>query len=247
MVDIFFVLAVVALVVCLAMTTKFRDAVISSYLYKRGFALHMSVFSHIHNRAVLNKKKELFSTMKTTMDSIPGDILEIGSGTGANFSFFPKGSTVIALDPNPHMEKYLKQNASEFPNVTIKKVITGFAEDLSDIEDNSLAIVVCTLTLCSVQDVASVLQEVKRVLKPGGRLFYVEHVSDSDGKWRHTFQKFLDRVWMYLSDGCSCARDIPTYLDNAGYSCVSYEKFSADQLTIFAWLMRPHIVGYAIK
>lgn len=166
MVEIFIIVAVLALLICLAMTTRFRDALISSNLYKHGFAIHMNLFSKIHNRAVESKKKELFATMKTTMDNIQGDILEIGSGTGANFSFFPKGSNVIALDPNPHMEKYFKHNASQFSHVTIKKVITGFAEDLSEIEDNSLAIVVCTLTLCSVQDVEAVLREVKRVLKP---------------------------------------------------------------------------------
>jgi len=110
--------------------------------------------------------------MKNTLDNIKGDILEIGSGTGANLPFFPKGSSVIALDPNPHMEKYLKQNASQFPNITIKKVITGFAEDLTEIEDNSVATVVCTLTLCSVQDVGAVLREVKRVLKPVSKRWY---------------------------------------------------------------------------
>ncbi|KXJ10863.1 methyltransferase-like protein 7B [Exaiptasia diaphana] len=247
MVEIFIVIGVVVLIISLAMVTKFRDSVISSDLYKRGFAVHMNLFSKIHNRAVLNKKKELFSTMKTTMENIQGDILEIGSGTGANFLFFPKGSIVTALDPNPHMEKYLKSNASQFPNVTIKKVITGFAEDLSAIEDNSFAVVVCTLTLCSVQDVATVLREAKRVLKPGGCFFYLEHVSDDEGKWRRSFQIHLDRFWKYVSDGCSCARDIPISLDNAGFSTVFYEKFCADQLTIFAWLMRPHISGYAVK
>lgn len=168
MLEIFAVLAVSVLLTSLVMMSKFRDAVISSSLYKRGFALHMNVFSKIHNRALLNKKKELFSTMKATMENIQGDILEIGSGTGANFSFFPKGSNVTALDPNPYMEKYFKNNASQFPNVTIKKVITGVAEDLSAIKDDSIAVVVCTLTLCSVNDVEVSLRELKRVLKPVG-------------------------------------------------------------------------------
>lgn len=184
MVQIFIILGVVVLIISLAMMTRFRDSIISSDLYKRGFAVHMNFFSKIHNRAVLNKKKELFSTMKTTMENIHGDILEIGSGTGANFLFFPKGSNVTALDPNPHMEKYLKSNASQFPNVTIKKVITGFAEDLSEIEDNSMAIVVCTLTLCSVQDVANVLREVKRVLKPVSLHFCQHFCRVSKSKYR---------------------------------------------------------------
>lgn len=159
---------VVILAFCLvvASSRRFRNAVINSGLYKKGFALHMNIFSKIHNKAIQKIKQELFSNMKPILDNIQGDILEIGSGTGANFAFFPEGSSVIALDPNPHMEKYLKNNADKFPNITITKVVNGVAEDLTDIQDNSVAIVVCTLTLCSVQDIPKVLQEVKRVLKP---------------------------------------------------------------------------------
>lgn len=169
MVEVIGLVGVVALLaLCLAVTSsrRFRNAVINSGLYKKGFALHMSNFSRLHNKAIQNIKQELFSNMKQTLDAIKGDILEIGSGTGANFAFFPEGSSVIALDPNRHMEKYLKNNADKFPTITIKKVVTGIAENMVEIQDNSVAVVVCTLTLCSVQDIPKVLQEVKRVLKP---------------------------------------------------------------------------------
>ena len=145
---------------------RVRDGIISSKAYKKGFALHMNIFSRLHNKAVEKHKKELFATLPFTFNNVEGDILEIGSGTGANFQFFPKGSSVIALDPNPHMESYLKSNCSKFPHIHLKRCVTGFAEEIKEVQDNSVAAVVCTLTLCSVEDVTRVLQEVKRVLKP---------------------------------------------------------------------------------
>ncbi|EDO40824.1 predicted protein, partial [Nematostella vectensis] len=216
-------------------------------LYKRGFAIHMNIFSRIHTRAIAPKKEELFMSLKNVQENIKGDILEIGCGTGANFPFFPEGSSVIALDPNPNMGDYFLRNADEFPNVTIKKVITGVAEDMSELADNSVAAVVCTLTLCSVSDIEATLREVKRVLKQGGCFYYLEHVADAEGNWTRWFQQALDNVWKYLSDGCSCARDSYKAIDEAGFSYVFHERFYASRLTRLAWLMRPHLIGYAVK
>lgn len=165
-------LSVLVLLLALAQIQQVREFVISSKHYKKGFALHMNIFSQMHNRAVHIWKENLFSGLKDTLEASgalgtpPGDILEIGTGTGANFQFFPEGSSVVALDPNPHMERYLRSNADKFSHIHLKKVVTGFAEDMKEIEDNSVAAVVCTLTLCSVQDMDAVMSEVKRVLRP---------------------------------------------------------------------------------
>lgn len=149
-----------------AVSKKVRDTVISSRTYKKAFAVHMNIFSRIHNRAVQKRKEEMFAHMKETLKGIQGDILEIGAGTGANFEFLPEGSSVIALEPNPHMEPYLVENAKTFPHVDLKEIVSGFAENMEGIADNSVEAVICTLTLCSVQDMEATLSEIKRVLKP---------------------------------------------------------------------------------
>ena len=140
----------------------------------------MNIFSRIHNKAIENHKKELFSKLSLMLNNIEGDILEIGAGTGANFKFFPPGSSVIALDPNPHMEWYLKSNCAKFPHIYLKQCVTGFAEEIKEVQENSVAAVVCTLTLCSVSDIAKVLQEVKRVLKPVSHLTKIVSLKRSD-------------------------------------------------------------------
>lgn len=159
-------IVLVVLVVAAAISEKVRSTVISSNTYKKAFAVHMNLFSRIHNRAVRNRKEAMFALMKQSLNDVQGDILEIGAGTGANFEFLPEGSSVIALDPNPHMVAYLVENAQRFPHVYLKKIVPGFAENMEGIADESVAAVVCTLTLCSVHDMQAALTEIKRVLKP---------------------------------------------------------------------------------
>lgn len=240
-------IVLVVLVVAAAISEKVRSTVISSNTYKKAFAVHMNLFSRIHNRAVRNRKEAMFALMKQSLNDVQGDILEIGAGTGANFEFLPEGSSVIALDPNPHMVAYLVENAQRFPHVYLKKIVPGFAENMEGIADESVAAVVCTLTLCSVHDMQAALTEIKRVLKPGGYFYFLEHVADETETWRNSLQRRFDNQWKYMSDGCSCCRETWTYINNAGFTSVWYEKFSLEQLPVMAYLMRPHLVGYAIK
>lgn len=237
----------VVLVIAAAISEKVRSAVISSNTYKKAFAVHMNLFSRIHNKAVRKRKEAMFALMKQSLNDVQGDILEIGAGTGANFEFLPEGSSVIALEPNPHMEAYLVENAEKFPHVHLKKIVPGFAENMEGIADDSVAAVVCTLTLCSVHDMEAALTEIKRVLKPGGYFYFLEHVADEPDTWRNSLQRTFDNQWKYLSDGCSCSRETWTYINNAGFTRVWYEKFSLEQLMVIAYLMRPHLAGYAIK
>ncbi|XP_022805123.1 methyltransferase-like protein 7A [Stylophora pistillata] len=239
---------IVVFAITAAMSDKLREAVISSKTYKKGFAVHMNLFSRIHNSAVRKHKEDIFEKLKPCAESVGGgDILEIGAGTGANFEFFPEGSSIIALEPNRHMVPYLQENAQKFPHVQLKEIVLGFAEKMEGIPDESVAAVVCTLTLCSVSDVDTTLSEIKRVLKPGGYFYFLEHVADETETWRNSLQRRFDKQWKYLSDGCSCSRETWTHLDNAGFSTVSYKKFDLKELIVLCYLMRPHLAGYAIK
>lgn len=233
----------IVLMIAAVLSENVRNAVISSRTYKKAFAVHMNIFSRIHNRAVQKRKKDMFAYLR----GVQGDILEIGAGTGANFEFLPEGSSIIALEPNPHMESYLSENVKKFPHINLKQVVAGFAENMEGIADESVEAVVCTLTLCSVHDVEAALSEIKRVLKPGGCFYFLEHVADEPGTWRNKFQRTFDNQWKYLSDGCSCSREIWTFLENAGFSTVSYEKFDLKELMFIAYLMRPHVAGFAVK
>lgn len=130
------------------------------------FAISMYFFTILYNRMLGAKKAELFETMKKHLEEIDGDVLEIGAGTGANFAFYPRDCSIIALDPNRYMNFYLVHSKKYYPHVNLKKYIVGSAEDMKEIENESVSAVVSTLVLCSVESVEQVLKEIIRVLKP---------------------------------------------------------------------------------
>ena len=103
-------------------------------------------------------------------------VMEIGVGTGANFKYYPEGTAVVGIEPNPNFARYVEKNVALYlPRVRLQRTVVAYAEDLQGhVEDCSVDAVVCTLVLCSVKDVDKVLGEAKRVLKP------VRHVSLDD-------------------------------------------------------------------
>ena len=134
------------------------------------FAFMMYFFTKMYNRRLGGRKKELFELMTKHLEELEGDVLEIGAGTGANFAYYPRGCSVIALDPNPYMNYYLRHSKEYYPHVTLKEYIVGSAEDMRKIEDQSVSAVVSTLVLCSVESVEQSLKEIVRVLKPVSRI-----------------------------------------------------------------------------
>ena len=85
---------------------------------------------------------------------------------GANFEFFPPNSKLTVVEPNAYFEPYFYKNQSKHPTVKMEKFVVAPAEDMKDVEDNSVDVVVSTLVLCSVDNVEKTLKEVQRVLAP---------------------------------------------------------------------------------
>lgn len=147
----------------------------------------------------------------------PGRILEIGAGTGANFSYLPPGSTIVALEPNAAMHQRLQRQATS-QGITIE-LLNAPAEAIP-LADNSVDTVVCTLVLCTVDDPDIVLREVKRVLRPGGTMRFVEHVAAHPTSPRRWLQRVLTRPWAWVFEGCQLCRHTADTIDAAGFSSV---------------------------
>ena len=134
-----------------------------TFLKERLIAYLISKLSRGFNKLTGHHKRELFSSL----DGLKGEILEVGIGTGANLPFYPAGVKIVGLDPNPFMNPKLQEAADKHPDVKIKRMIAGKAEDLRAVaNDDAFEAVVATLTLCSVEDTNKCLAEIKRVLKP---------------------------------------------------------------------------------
>merc|ERR1711915_1048035 len=114
-------------------------------------------------------KEEALKDLRTLKTLIPElqdtgscRILEVGVGTGTNFQFYPDGTELTVVDPNPHFKSYYNNNREKFPNIKSEEIIIGYGENMDLIPDDSVDAVVITLVLCSVQDTAKVLQHVRR-------------------------------------------------------------------------------------
>ena len=114
---------------------------------------------------------------------------------------------IQTVEPNQCFEPIFNANKAKYPNLDIGDMKIGYCEDLP-IEDSSVDAVVITLVLCSVQDQAKCFREIKRVLKPGGKFFYLEHILDDENSQLRLVQQILTTIgfWQWAFAGCCLDR-----------------------------------------
>jgi ubiquinone/menaquinone biosynthesis C-methylase UbiE len=153
-----------------------------------------------------------------------GRVLEIGVGSGLNLPLYGDAVvTVVGVDPSPRLLSRARQ--VQRTGRSAVDLIEGSAEALP-LEDESIDTVVSTWTLCSIPDVTAALREMRRVLKPSGRLLFVEHgLAPDEGvrRWQHR----LTPVWKRLAGGCHLNRPIRQLVENAGFEI---ERVQADYM-----------------
>ncbi|AOE83380.1 class I SAM-dependent methyltransferase [Pseudomonas sp. TCU-HL1] len=157
--------------------------------------------------------------MKTRSLVVPlaeGQVLEIGIGTGLNLAFYDpdRVSRVTGVDPAAQMQVLARQRAE-----AIAIPVDTIALELGEIQaaDASFDSIVCTFTLCTIPDALAALREMRRVLKPGGRLHFAEHGLAPDlavARCQHR----LTPLWKPLAGGCHLNRDIPRLIEAGGFN-----------------------------
>ncbi|XP_062322005.1 N6-adenosine-methyltransferase TMT1A-like [Osmerus eperlanus] len=235
---------IICWIICLPLL--FMEIVGIYGIYKRLFPLLAYNITFSYNDKMHENKRDLFKNLNTFANTKDGTLrlLEIGCGSGANFKFYPYGCTVICTDPNLHFKKYLQMSMDTNMHLTYEQFVVSSGEDLRSMKDESVDVVVCTLVLCSVINVPRVLEEAKRILKPGGALYFLEHVVSDPTTWTYFLQHVLQPLWYYLGDGCVVTRATWKDLEAAGFSKLKLKHIEAPQVTL---MIRPHILGYAIK
>lgn len=201
-------------------------------LVHRFMAWFMAREGGRYDSMVEDRKRELFS-------GLSGTVVELGTGTGPNLRHLPEGLRLVALERNPHMYRHLFKEA-EIRGREVS-VVTADAHALP-FQDGSVDAVLSTLVLCSVGGLDRVLEEVHRILRPGGRFIFIEHVGAPEGSWLRRFQRWVRPVWTVVGDGCEPDRDTERTLRGAGFSSLRVERFTLPLL-----LVSPHISGVAEK
>ncbi len=179
-------------------------------------ALFFTALDGYINRLLAKRKSALFQ-------SLPHNVVELGPGVGANFRYLPKGATLTAVEPNPHMHKGLRKRAEKH-DIDLRILANG-AEAI-ELPDNSVEAVICTLVLCTVDDLTGTLKEVRRILQPGGQFLFLEHVAAPEGHWRRRLQNTIFHPWRYFFEGCRTNRNTADYLRSAGFEHLDIEEYT---------------------
>lgn len=183
-------------------------------------------------RAVTARKAEL-------LGSVTGSVLELGPGPGVSFGYYPKGIRWTGIEPDESLHPALREAARRHGiGVELREVVGHRL----DVEDASMDVVVSSFALCTVPDPAETLREVLRVLKPGGRFVFMEHVAAPPGTLLRRLQRAAGPLWARLAPGCLLDRDSLTAIQQAGFRQLDHQAFDIPVL-----LLRPHIAGIAVK
>lgn len=172
---------------------------------------------------------------------VSGDVLEIGSGTGVNLTHYPESiDSLVLTEPDVHMLKLLNENIQQ------KKVDNTRAEnhpaDRLSFDDDSFDSVVSTLVLCSVDSPHDTLKEIKRVLRPGGKLYFLEHVRAIEKPHLIKWQKFFQPFWVHMCGNCHLTRDTESNIKHAGFS---FERIDRPYSSGGPPIVSPTIFGVA--
>ncbi|HET7899592.1 MAG TPA: class I SAM-dependent methyltransferase [Candidatus Nanopelagicales bacterium] len=172
---------------------------------------------------------------------VSGPVVEIGPGVGANFRFMPPGTEVIAVEPNEHMHARLRQTAAR-AGIDLRLLPT--VAEATGLPAASAGAVISSLVLCTVRDPEAVVGEIHRVLRPGGRYAFLEHVVAAEGTATRRVQRLVARPWAWAFEGCSCQRDLEPVIRDGGFSRVELERTELRSPFVPA---NPQISGVAVK
>jgi ubiquinone/menaquinone biosynthesis C-methylase UbiE len=177
------------------------------------------ILPHIINAAM--RTSAIKDERARCLQPVAGAVLEVGFGSGLNLPFYPAAVTkVIGVDPSMTSARLARKRveAARFP-----VEIIGLSAEKLPIDDGSVETIVSTFTLCTIPDAEGALREMRRVLRPGGRLHFVEH-GKADDPAVQRWQQRLNGIQRTLFGGCNLNRPISTLIGTAGFEIERLEN-----------------------
>lgn len=174
-------------------------------------------------QALAGESRGLAEQRRAMLDGLAGSVVEIGAGNGLNFAHYPSTVTLVhAFEPDPYLRRLATKAAAE---ATLPISVGEAAAEELPLEDASVDAAVASLVLCSVNNIDRAIDELHRVLRPGGELRFNEHVASDRPFWR-ALQRAADAtIWPTVSGGCHLARDTRPALEEGGFQIEHVERF----------------------
>jgi SAM-dependent methyltransferase len=223
------------------------------------------VFARFYDRALKATEENGLGAMRAELlAGARGRVIEIGAGTGVNLDLYGDGVEDLTLvEPDPHMGAQLRKRLAErsegaaetgagvsvdpadalaAPVKPVPAQLAAAPAEALPFADDTFDTAVATLVLCTIPDPVAAIAEMARVLKPGGRLLFIEHVRAEDASSAR-WQDRLEKPWRFLADGCHCNRDTEA---NLRASSFKVEEIEHGKMPKAAPIVRPLIRGTAV-
>ena len=192
------------------------------------------IFPQLLDLALSGERMERYR--RQLLAHVQGAVLEIGFGTGLNLPCYPEHiRKITGVDPNPGMGSLARRRIASSPIAVDWQVAD--AQELP-FPSQSFDSVVSTWTLCSIPNVAKALREIRRVLRAGGKLFFLEHGLSEDPQVQR-WQNCLNPIQKVIADGCNLNRDMARLIQGAGFRFEQLERFYMPD--------QPRFIGYTYQ
>lgn len=201
----------------------------------KGHPIFAALYDLIQRRA---EKKFLGPHRVYLAGTARGRVLDVGAGTGINFGYYPPEAEVVGVEPDPYMFRRAQARADRLGRQI--KLLADGAEQLP-FPDGSFDAAVATLVFCTIADPERALGELRRVLRPGGQLRFLEHVRAKTPGWRR-FQDAITPVWSRFGGGCHPNRDTVGAIERAGFQIAELQDHAFGPYPV-----RPFVRGGAVR
>ena len=200
------------------------------------------LMARVYNRVMASSEQACLARWRRELFApLHGRVLEVGAGTGASLPCYPDTLDELVLaEPDPHMRRQLEARLDGHARVS---VCADPIESLA-VPDASFDAVVSSLVLCSVAAPERALAEILRVLRPGGRFVFIEHVVAHGEPVRLRWQRRVEPIWKRVAGNCHLTRDTEAAIGAAG---LRIQTLQHDHLQNPMPLIRPCIRGWARK
>ena len=213
---------------------RFRSPPPMTSTFTRGVPLHARIYDRL---CAFQEKRGLLDWRLRLVEGLQGDVLEIGTGTGRNLAHYDSSARVLATEFDPVMFGVAVPRA-EAAQAEVKLCLADGTR--LPFGENEFDAVVIGLALCSIPDPQLALAEIARVLKPGGRFRFMEHVRGEDGTLLARVQDIINPAWRVISGGCNCNRRTPELVRASGLELEDLRHFRSGP----PW-NKPHVLGEA--